>query len=190
MWASDNVNRLPDSTALIPSNSHLGQPGDEAMQAMVDVEFDRATDNPQDYDDITNAAPFFYCPSSRRSNSPFFHMNVRWVMHDSPQYLGGYSSTWGTDGIDKFNSPLKLNDGSDMQLFACRVVVNTFFNVTAFNHSPSGYRSVQPAVSAPSSVGCTGTNIGYLDGSATFESTLVNYRSANDPSSLISLGQQ
>lgn len=174
-YGSDHRSRLPSGSAANPSVSMFGQPGDHAMRAISGVYFTRTTStSPEYYSDITDARPMLFCPSAFRKWEPNYHAGERWVLHDSPQYLGGYNtSTWPAP---RYESPQRTNESPAKPLFACKIVDSVPNNVTGFYHSARG-RAVFPGITGtpPKTLGCQGTSVGRLDGSANFERDLTRF---------------
>lgn len=135
------------------------------MRVLADVDFTRVSDtDPYNYADIDGARPINNCPSWQSSFTPYYHAGTRWVMQTAPQYLGGYdTSGWPAP---QFASPRSLNGPADSPLFVCRVNVNVFHVRTAFAHGPQGQIKEDVTGVHPKDLGCQGTPVGFLDGSA------------------------
>jgi prepilin-type N-terminal cleavage/methylation domain-containing protein len=181
MWAGDADGLLPAATSNAPTSTFIGQPGDVAMRALTGVDFTRSSGtDPEYFSDIEGAEVFLHCPSRNRRSEPYFWSNQRWLMHSSPQYLGGYDlSVWGSGhpAADDFKSPQNLSDDSRLQLFACRIE-QTGVPVTHYSHGAAGQATIA-GVSDWSSLraaGIAGTSIARLDGSVAFERELKSYK--------------
>lgn len=179
MWAGEQDGELPDQTASPAGNTHVGQVGDAAMRALCGVDFTRVdATTPDSYDEIGEAAALLFCPSWNRRQTPWFHSGSRWVLFYLPQYLGGYDPA-GWPGTC-YQPALKVTDDPTLQLFACRVEETGANNLTEFAHGAGG-RARVPTVGVPAaSLGCQGTNVSRLDGSARFERDLAAYTSCRD----------
>lgn len=177
LWTGDNDRKLPSSEAQTGATI-VSLPGDEAMKAMFG-EFTRTNDStPDQFDQIPNAGPILYCPSTSVRAEPFYHHGNRWNFDNvtAPVYLGGYKTDTWTWASPNFDSPSKLSDDSSSMLFACRAwYVNTNW-WTKFNHGRAGQVTVSGVGGVNvGELGCAGVPVARIDGSAAFERELVGY---------------
>lgn len=177
MHASESRRRMLPSGMSDNGNHHLASPGDAAMKVMSGVHFTRiSASSPGVYSDIDGADAMLFCPSRGRELEPRYHgPGGRWVMHDSPIYLGGYDTNGWAGPAPLFDSPHRVTEGPRKLLLTCLAMSTPHHSYSVFNHGPRGFVSSSVTGIPLEDLGCSGTSVAHLDGSASFVRELIGY---------------